>query len=277
LICAEYGQPLAMSPEAIAGATAPATLAGLLAQENAGILAHITLAQIFRPGTPVLYGTVSTIANMRLGTVALGAVETGLITAASAQMARYYGLPSRSVGAATESKREDLQAGMERTATLVQAVLAGVNFITCAGTLDGTMLESEPLLLLDDELCGAALRMARGIEVTDDTLALDLIRRVGYGGNYFAENHTVDHYRTEHYIPRLAVREPYETWEKDGSRLALDHARARVREILARHQPRQLDPALARELEDYRTMVAGRSLEEFYVYEVEERQDLAAL
>ncbi len=225
----------------------------------------------------MLYGTVSTIANMRLGNVALGAVETGLITAASAQMARYYGLPCRSVGAATESKREDLQAGMERTATLVQAVLAGVNFITCAGTLDGTMLESEPLLLLDDELCGAALRMARGIEVTDDTLALDLIRRVGYGGNYFAENHTVDHYRTEHYIPRLAVREPYETWEKNGGRLALDHARARVREILARHQPRQLDPALARELEDYRKMVAGRSLEEFYGYEVEERQDLSAL
>ena len=158
--------------------------------------------------------------------MALGAVETGLITAASAQMARYYGLPCRSVGAATESKREDLQAGMERTATLVQAVLAGVNFITCAGTLDGTMLESEPLLLLDDELCGAALRMARGIEVNDDTLALDLIRRVGYAGNYFAENHTVDHYRTEHYIPRLAVREPYETWEKNGGRLALDHARA---------------------------------------------------
>jgi trimethylamine---corrinoid protein Co-methyltransferase len=100
---------------------------------------------------------------------------------------------------------------------------------------------------------------------------------VGYGGNYFAENHTVDHYRTEHYIPRLAVREPYATWEKDGSRLALDHARARVREILARHQPRQLDPALARELEDYRTMVAGRSLEEFYSYEVEERQDISAL
>ncbi len=83
LICADYGQPLAMSPEAIAGATAPATLAGLLVQQNASILAHVTLAQIFRPATPVLYGTVSTIANMRTGTVALGAVETGLITAGS--------------------------------------------------------------------------------------------------------------------------------------------------------------------------------------------------
>jgi trimethylamine---corrinoid protein Co-methyltransferase len=120
----------------------------------------VTLAQIFRPGTPVLYGTVSTVANMRLGTVALGAVETGLITAGAAQMARHYGLPCRGVGGTTESKLEDLQAGMERTATLLQAVLAGVHLITCGGTLDGTMLESETLLMVDDELCGAALRVA---------------------------------------------------------------------------------------------------------------------
>ena len=143
LICAEYGQPLAMSPEAIAGATAPATLAGLLVQENAAILAHVALAQIFRPGTPVLYGTVSTIANMRHGTVALGAPETGLITAASAQMARYYGLPCRSVGAAHRGQaRRTSRPGCERMGTLLPAVLAGVNVITCGGTLDSTMLES---------------------------------------------------------------------------------------------------------------------------------------
>ncbi len=150
LICAEYGQPVTCAPEAIAGTTAPITLAGVVAQENAAILAHITLAQIFRPGTPVLYGTVSTTANMRYGTVTLGSPETGLITAASAQMARYYGLPIRSVGGATDSKREDLQAGFERMGTLLPAVLAGVNLITCAGTLDSTMLESHALLMLDD-------------------------------------------------------------------------------------------------------------------------------
>ncbi|MCP4534765.1 MAG: hypothetical protein GY831_26535, partial [Delftia sp.] len=121
LLCAEYGQPLAMSPEAIAGATAPATLAGLLVQQNANILAHVTLAQIARPGTPVLYSSVSTIADMRLGSVALGAAETGLITAASAQLARHYGLPCRSVGSATESKLEDVQAGLERAVTLIPA------------------------------------------------------------------------------------------------------------------------------------------------------------
>ncbi len=163
LICAEYGQPVTLAPEAIAGSTAPVTLAGLVAQENAAILAHITLAQIFRPGTPVMYGTVSTTANMRYGTVTLGSMETGLITAASAQMARFYGLPIRSVGGATEAKRADLQAGFERMGTLLPAVLAGVNLITCAGTLDSTMLESHALLLLDDEICGAALRLARGI------------------------------------------------------------------------------------------------------------------
>ncbi|MFC2023465.1 trimethylamine methyltransferase family protein [Chloroflexota bacterium] len=273
LICADYGQPLAMSTEAIAGATAPVTLAGLLVQQNAGILAHVTLAQVYRPGTPVLYGTVSTIANMRLGTVALGAVETGLITAGAAQMARRYGLPCRSVGAATESKAEDFQAGFERTATLLQAVLAGVDFITCAGTLDGTMLESDPILMLDDELCAAALRVARGIEVNATSLALDQIKRVGFSGNYLAEEHTVRHFRQEHFIPSLLPRKPYDAWQKTGERSALDLAKERVREVLANHQPRELDPAMEHELDAFRRMVAGRPLDDFYLYELDEHQD----
>ncbi|MFC2029205.1 trimethylamine methyltransferase family protein [Chloroflexota bacterium] len=273
LICADYGQPLAMSPEAIAGATAPVTLAGLLVQQNANILAHVTLAQIYRPGTPVLYGTVSTIANMRLGTVALGAVETGLTTAGAAQMARHYGLPCRSVGATTESKREDFQAGIERTATLLQAVLAGVDLITCGGTLDGTMLESEAILMLDDELCSAALRVARGIEVNADTLALDQIKEVGFTGNYLAESHTVHHFRTEHFIPSLLPREPYDAWQEAGSRSALDLAKERVRDVLAKHQPRELDPAMERELDTFRQMVAERPMDDFYLHELEERQD----
>jgi trimethylamine--corrinoid protein Co-methyltransferase len=268
-----------MSPEAIAGATAPVTLAGLLAQQNANILAHVALAQIWRPGTPVLYGTVSTIANMRTGTVALGAVETGLITAGAAQMARYYGLPCRSVGGATESKREDVQAGLERAGTLLPAVLAGVDFITCGGTLDGTLLESEAMLMLDDELCGMAQRLGRGIEVDDDSLALELIKEVATtpSGNYLAQDHTARRFRGEHYIPRLLPREPYDAWVKAGERSALDQARARAAEILANHQPRQLDPALEQELDDYRQMVAARPLDDFYLYELAERQDWEGL
>ena len=277
LLCAEYGQPLAMSPEAIAGATAPATLAGLLVQQNANILAHVTLAQIARPGTPVLYSSVSTIADMRLGSVALGSAETGLITAASAQLARYYGLPCRSVGSATESKLEDVQAGLERAITLIPAVLAGVNFITCGGTLDSTMLESHLMLVLDDEICGMVLRMAGGIEVNDETLAMDAIRRVNFAGNYLAEPHTRRHFRQEHYIPRLLVREGYDTWNKDGRRTVLDQARDRMREILAAHQPRQLDPAVERGLQDYLEMTRARSIEDYMAYEDESRQDFDAL
>ena len=273
LICAEYGQPAVVAPEAIAGTTAPVTLAGLVAQENAAILAHIILAQIFRPGAPVLYGTVSTVANMRHGTVALGAVETGLITAASAQMARYYGLPCRSVGGATESKREDVQAGAERMGTLLPAVLAGVNYITCAGTLDSTMLESHALLLIDDDLCGAAARLARGIEVTDESLALDLIKKVGFDGTYITERHTTKHFRSELFMPKLLPREPIETWERGGSRLALDLAKERAREILAKHQPYPLDPAVEKELDAFRQMVNIRPMDEFYLHETEEKQD----
>jgi trimethylamine--corrinoid protein Co-methyltransferase len=276
-ICADYGQPLAISPEGIAGATAPVTLAGLLAQENAGILAHITLSQIYKPGTPVLYGTVSTVSNMRYGTVALGAPETGLITAGSAQLAQKYGIPIRSVGGTTESKKPDFQAGFERMGTLLPAVLAGVNLITCAGTLDGTMLEDHAVLLLDDEICGATLRIARGIEVNDETLALDLIKKIGYDGNYLAEEHTATRFRNELFIPKLYSREPYDTWEKGGNKLAIDNARERVKKILTEHKPRQLDMEVAAALEEFRQMVAERNLQDFYLYEQPENQDYTNL
>lgn len=277
LICAEYGQPVTCAPEAIAGTTAPVTLAGLVAQENAAVLAHITLAQVFRPGAPVLYGTVSTTANMRYGTVTLGSPETGLISAASAQMARYYGLPIRSVGGTTESKREDLQAGFERMGTLLPAVLAGVNLITCAGTLDSTMLESHALLMLDDEICGAALRLARGIEVNDESLALDLIKKVGYSGNYITAKETNRLFRRELFIPTMFSREPYETWKDEGEKLAIDHAREHALDVLAKHQPREIDPAIEKELDAFRQMVAARDLQDFYLYETEEKQDYGTL
>jgi len=277
LISADYGQPITMAPEAIAGATAPVTLAGLIVQQNANILAHITLAQIFRPGTPVLYGTVSTIANMRLGNVALGSVETGLITSASAQLARYYGIPIRSVGGATESKFEDVQAGIERVQTLLPAVLSGVDFITCAGTLDSTMLESEAMLILDDEICGSLLRMAEGINVNSNTLAMDLIRSVNYNGHYLAEEHTVKYFRKEHFIPELMVREPYETWLKNGSPTAISKAKARVLDILEKHEPKELDPKIENELNEFRKMVSQRSIDDFYEGELEENQNIINL
>jgi trimethylamine--corrinoid protein Co-methyltransferase len=210
---------------------------------------------------------------MRDGTVALGAPETGLITAGSAQLARRYGLPIRSVGGTTESKRADFQAGFERMGTLLPAVLAEVNLITCAGTLSGTMLEDHAMLMLDDEICAAAVRMARGIEVTPETIALDLIKETGYDGNYLAADHTAEYFRKELFIPSLYSRETDEGWETGGRKLALDHAREKVKMVLSEHQPRQQDPALVKELDQFRQMVAERDLNDFYNYEQPENQD----
>jgi trimethylamine--corrinoid protein Co-methyltransferase len=267
---AEYGQPMAMSPEAMAGATAPTTLAGLLAQQNAEILAHVALAQLIAPGTPVLYGTVSTITDMATGNVALGAIETGLITAASAQLARHYGIPCRSVGGATSANTLDLQCMLERVGTLLPAVLAGVHFITCGGTLESTMTESHPLLVLDDELCGMARRLARGIEVNDETIARDLIAEVGWEGNYLVQPHTARHFRQEFFLLKLLRRDARKTWESKGSKTALDLARERVRKILAEHQPRELDPAAEKELRKYVDRVRKRSMADFEAAEWED-------
>jgi trimethylamine--corrinoid protein Co-methyltransferase len=267
---AEYGQPMAMSPEAMAGATAPATLAGLLAQHNAEVLAHITLAEIIAPGTPVLYGSLSTITDMATGNVALGSIETGLITAGAAQMARHYGVPSRTVGGATDAKGMDAQCVLERASTLMPAVLAGVHFITCGGAFESTTAGSHLLLALDDELCGMALRLARGIDVSEETIAQDLIREIGPGGHYLDQLHTAQHYRREHFIPKLLKRDNREAWESKGAKTALDLARERVRDLLAKHQPRELDPAVEKELLAYVEMVKGRTVADFEAAEWEE-------
>ncbi len=116
-----------------------------------------------------------------------------------------------------------------------------------------------------------------GIEVNDETLALDLVRQVNYSGNYLAEMHTVAHFRKEHYQPKLFVRDPWDSWEKGGGRTAVDNARAKAKDILSKHRPRELDPAVEAELRAFRAAVAARSLDEFYSYEAPEMQDLEAL
>jgi trimethylamine--corrinoid protein Co-methyltransferase len=115
------------------------------------------------------------------------------------------------------------------------------------------------------------------VQVDEETLALSVIQEVGPGGNYLTQAHTARNFRREHYIPRLMAREGYKAWEKDGSRTALDRARERAREMLASHRPRELEPGLERELDEYLAMVAARNLDEFYLGELPENQAWDAL
>ena len=269
MILAEYGQPALVSPEAMAGTTAPVTLAGLLVQHNAEVLAHIVMAQAVNPGTPLLYGTVSTVAEMKAGTTTLGAVETGLISAACTQLAHFYDIPCRAVAGGTESKTFDIQCGVERVRTMMMTAMAGANYITCVGTAESTTAGGHELAVIDNDLIGAVKRALNGIEVTDDTLALDIIKKVGPGGAYITESHTLEHFKQELYFSKIVDQDQRETWEKGGQKGMLERARQEALNILANHQELALDPKLLNELDDYVKLAAARSLDDFYAAEWE--------
>ena len=263
MILAEHNMPALMSPEAMAGTTAPVSLAGLLQQHNTEIISHIVMAQAVNPGTPVMYGSVSTIADMTKGTPALGAIETGLISAASAQLAHAYNLPIRAVAGATEAKVLDVQCGFERGQSMLLAAMAGVNYITCVGTLESTNLGAHELAVIDNEIIGRVERALKGIDVNDTMLALNDIQRVGADGNYLMEPLTLEHFKTEHFIPAVSDRNQLEAWKESGQKNIVDHAAAEVGRILAEHRPKVLDPKLAAELDAYVETVKKRKIEDF--------------
>ncbi len=204
---ARAGQPCIMPPECMAGGTAPSTLAGVLVQQNAEILASIAVAQSVRSGAPVLYGSVSTVMDMRTGAVALGAPEAGLISLGAAQLARYYGVPSRGTGGNTDALGLDYQTGAESASTLLLSALAGFDFIyDVAGSLESSLTASYPKLILDDDLAGSVRRVISGIDVSEDTIAADVIEAAGLKGSYMSHPHTMDHFRQEHFFPKTFLR-----------------------------------------------------------------------
>jgi trimethylamine---corrinoid protein Co-methyltransferase len=245
---ARMGLPVDIASEPQSGATSPATLAGTIAQQTAEILAMIVVAQLVNPGTPVLMGTVGAAMDMRNGTICLGGVEAGMINVAHAQMARFYQIPSRGTGSNTESKSLDLQAGIEKTLTLMTPALAGINMIFYPGTMDHALTVSLESLVVDHEICGMIHRMLQGIAVNDSSLGIDIIEKVGPGGHFLNQSHTLANFQKEHYIPKLCDRDSHETWLQKGRPGMLDAAKQTVRKILSEHEPSPLDPAVEKEL-----------------------------
>jgi trimethylamine--corrinoid protein Co-methyltransferase len=241
IIYAKHNQPVLYAPEALSGGTAPSTLAGLLVQQNAEVLSGIMVSQLAKAGAPVLYGTVSAAMDMRTGAPALGGPEVGLINLATAQLARYYKLPCRGTGGNTDSKLVDVQAGIESSLSLLLAAYAGMNFIyDSAGSLDGSIATSYAKIVVDAEVCGMVTRILRGIEVTDETLAVDEIVRVGPAANYLGTPFTMKMFRKEHYMPMLLDRRSRDAWEADGGRGMEIAAREKAKQILKDHHPEPL-------------------------------------
>lgn len=246
-ICGQHCIPFRIVSAPLAGATAPASLAGTLAQQNAEVLGCITLGQLMNPGTPLIYGTFAAASDMRSGKIALGGPELALLNGASAQLAKRYGVPlAYGTGGTCDSPVSDEQAGAERMMTALFAASAGVEVIHDAvgGLVGGAMCFSAAQMAMDNEFCQMIARTLRGIEVNPDTLALDVIAGVGPGGNFLAETHTVKHYRREHFLPKLLNRASVNDWYVGGANAGmLERAREQARRILADHHPRSVDAA----------------------------------
>lgn len=238
---ARAGIPLACPSEPLSGATAPTTLAGTLVIQNVDTLGAVILTQMVNPGTPVICGSVASSTDLRDMKYLAGSIESGLINAAASQMAQYYKLPYYATAGMSDSKVPDAQSGYESAMTVLLAALAGANYIhDAAGLLEFAMTVSYEKYVIDNEILGMVMRAVDGIKVNEDTLAYDLIERVGPGGNFLAEPHTVNHMRKEHYAPNLSDRNRREEWERQGAKDTMKRAGERVQEILSTHRPLSL-------------------------------------
>lgn len=249
---AAAGQPVIVNSLAIAGATAPVTLAGTLVVENAEILAGIVLAQLVRQGTPVVYGGASTSADMRTGALAVGAPEMSLNNIMTAQMARFYRIPSRAVGALTEAKQVGSQSAYESMMNLTSAVSCGLNMILhAAGALESINCMSYEKFIIDDEMCGMARRIKQGVSVTPETLGLEAIKEIGPGGHFLGNPHTFRHFKTEFFMPKLGNRTSYDAWNKSDEKNMARKANKEWKEILSQYSPPELSPDIDADLKSY--------------------------
>ena len=230
---ARSGIPVVTPAEPLCGATAPITLAGNLVVQNVDSLIGVMLTQLVNPGTPVLYGCISSITDLRDMKYLSGAIEMGLMNAASAQIAQFYHLPLYSTAGMSDAKVNDAQAGYETALTGLMVALAGGNFIhDAAGFLEFCMTASYDKLVIDNEIIGMIMRAVEGITVNADTLAFDLLKEIGPGGHFVSARHTRKHMRKEQYHPQLSDRDNREQWEQAGSKTAAARATEKVQSIL---------------------------------------------
>ncbi len=245
-------QPLIFATLIMAGSTGPITLAGVIAQQNAELLAGIVLAQLISPGLPVLYGSTSTNIDMRTGGLAIGSPELALCISAHTQLARFYGLPARGGGALTDSSTTDAQSGYESMFSLMTTVFSGMDFILHSGGIISSYLAfSYEKFVMDDEMVGMLRHFMKGIAVTPDTLAAEVIAHVGPGGHFLGEDHTLNRCRSEFWQPVLADRSGLEAWWDGDQRDTTTRARQRWQDLVARHQDPEIDKITARQLKSY--------------------------
>ena len=252
LTYARANQALIITPFILAGAMSPITMAAAVAQQNAEALAGIAFTQLVRAGSPVVYGGFATNIDMRSGSPAFGTPEGAWATIAGGQMARRYGVPYRNSGTLNNSNVPDAQAAYETMWAIWPAVLSYANVVMHAvGWLEGGLTVSYEKMIMDMENLAMFQHFFQDVEISDETLALDMIAEVGPGGHHFGTSHTQARYRTEFYSPFLSDRQNHENWVQSGVGDAATRANKVWKQVLKDYEQPPIDEATREELEDF--------------------------
>jgi trimethylamine--corrinoid protein Co-methyltransferase len=230
----------------------PVTQPALIAQAHAETMVGIGLAQLVRPGSPVVYGSFLTTMDLRSGAPTFGTPEAVLATYAMGQLARRLGLPLRCGGHYTASKVADGQAMLESADAMGAAVLAGANFVhQSAGWLEGGLVMGYEKFVIDADHLGMLVRLMQGLVVDDDSLAADGFREAGPGTTHLGTAHTMGHFATANFDSALADTSSFEQWAEDGALDMAQRANGRWKQVLADYEPPPIDPSVDAELQAF--------------------------
>lgn len=235
LYCAEHRIPQVYTPCCIGGATVPATHAGQLIVAMAESMVGVVLSQIVNPGTCIIIGGVQSVLDMRRAIYSYGAPELGIMSAAFTEILGYVGLPMYSTSGCTDTKKMELQSGIEAAFSIHLAMLSGANFVHDNGYTEFGITGDIFQTVMDDEIIGMSRLIAGGVEVTEETLAVDEICNVGPGGHYLYEDHTMKWFRN-HWKPTLMDRNSYEDWDAAGRLTMKDRIISKTRDIIENYE-----------------------------------------
>ncbi len=248
IFCAENGIPLINFPAPQGGSTAPATFAGEIVQGSAESLSGLVLSQLVKPGAPFIYGAFATVMDMKTTVFSYGAPEMSVMTGAMAQMAQFYQLPFFGTAGASDAKFPDAQAAAEVAFSCLSSALVGANLVHDAGSwLDHGSLASPAFMVLVNEILYMVDKYMNGMSVNEETLAIDLIDKVGPGGHYLYEDHTFEHYKNIWYSD-LFDRSIYDMWVEEGQRDFQERLREKTARLMEQ-QPESLPEDVLKELE----------------------------
>ncbi|MBU2982652.1 trimethylamine methyltransferase family protein [Lentibacter algarum] len=251
--CIRGGMPVLLLSAGMAGATAPSTIAGAIVQACAECLAGIVYVNALSPGHPAIFGTWPFGLDLRTGAMTVGSGEQALLSAGCSQMHKFYGIPGGAAAGASDSKLPDMQAGWEQMCSSVMAGLSGLNMVYEAAGMHASLLGfCHESLILGDDIIGQSLRCVRGIEVDDETLALDQMRQVCLGGpgHYLGTDATLARMQTDHVYPNLGDRTSPKEWVELGKPDLIANATARKLEILSERSSARFSPDLDRAIRE---------------------------